>query len=46
MELIRNPLLNGQVAAGRVWIAGGAWALLALVGGLLFFWRGERDYGR
>jgi len=46
MELVRNPLLNGQVAAGRVWIAGGTWALLALVGGLLFFWRGERDYGR
>ncbi len=46
MELVRNPLLSGQMATGGYWIAGGAWALVAIVGGLLFFWRGERDYGR
>lgn len=46
MELVRNSLLYGQVAAGRVWIAGAAWAVVALVGGLVFFWRGEREYGR
>jgi len=46
MELVRNSLLDGQVATGRVWIAGAAWAVVALVGGLLFFWRGEQQYGR
>ena len=46
MELVRNPLLYGVMAAGRYWIAGSAWAVVALVGGLLFFWRGEQEYGR
>lgn len=46
MELVRNPLLNGVMAPGRYWIAGAAWAVVALVGGLLFFWRGEQEYGR
>lgn len=46
MELVRNPLLTGQVATGGFWIAGALWAAVAVIGGLLFFWRGEREYGR
>lgn len=46
MELVRNPLLSGQLAPGGYWVAGAVWALVAFVGGLLFFWRGESEYGR
>ena len=46
MELVRNPLLTGQMADGGYWVAGAAWAALAVVGGVLFFWRGESEYGR
>lgn len=45
MDLVRNGFLTDTVAPAEKWIWGVAWAVIALVGGLIFFWRGERDYG-
>jgi teichoic acid transport system permease protein len=45
MQLVRNSLLTDSIAPLHVWLWGIGWALFAFVGGLIFFWRGERDYG-
>lgn len=45
MQLVRNSFLTDTVAPLHVWLWGIGWAVFALVGGLIFFWRGERDYG-
>ncbi|MET7963359.1 ABC transporter permease [Micromonospora zamorensis] len=38
------PLLNESLT--QLWLVGGGWALLAGLGGFLYFWRGEQEYGR
>ncbi|MEU8184112.1 ABC transporter permease [Micromonospora sp. NPDC049044] len=38
------PLLNESLA--QLWLVGGGWAVVAGVGGFLYFWRGEQEYGR
>lgn len=45
MALVRNSFLTDTVAPLHTWLLGIGWALFAFVGGLVFFWRGERDYG-
>jgi len=37
------PLTSGPT---RLWLLGSAWAVLALVAGFIYFWRGEQEYGR
>lgn len=48
MELVRGVVLPSAGASVTLtyWAFGVGWAVLAVVGGLLFFWRGERDYGK
>jgi teichoic acid transport system permease protein len=29
-----------------LWLLGTGWAVLVAVGGFLYFWRGEQEYGR
>lgn len=45
MDLVRNSFLTDTVAPLKTWLFGIGWAVFAFVGGLIFFWRGERDYG-
>ncbi|SCF33466.1 teichoic acid transport system permease protein [Micromonospora purpureochromogenes] len=42
--LEQAPLLNESLA--QLWLVGAAWAVLAGVGGFIYFWRGEQEYGR
>jgi teichoic acid transport system permease protein len=37
------PLANTQTV---LWSQGVAWALLVGLGGYVYFWRGEKGYGR
>lgn len=49
IELVRHALLKGTILtsdAPRLWILGTAWALVVGVGGYIYFWRGEQEYGR
>jgi teichoic acid transport system permease protein len=49
IELMRNALLEESPLASppsRLWLLGTAWALLAAIGGFIYFWRGEQEYGR
>jgi len=49
IELTRMALLETAPIASsatRLWLLGVGWALLAAVGGFLYFWRGEQEYGR
>lgn len=46
LELVRQSLLRDRSPIASYWAYGVGWALLALVVGFLFFWRGEDDYGR
>lgn len=46
LDLFRScVMVEVPVQAGH-WVAAGAWTLIALVGGLIYFWRGEGTYGR
>ncbi|PYC75966.1 ABC transporter [Micromonospora arborensis] len=38
------PLLNESLT--QLWLVGGGWALVAGIGGFIYFWRGEQEYGR
>lgn len=38
------PLLNSSLT--QLWLVGVGWAALAGLGGYLYFWRGEQEYGR
>ncbi|MEO3773178.1 ABC transporter permease [Micromonospora sp. B9E7] len=38
------PLLNESLT--QLWLVGAGWALVAGVGGFIYFWRGEQEYGR
>ena len=42
--LEQAPLLNESLT--QLWLVGAAWAVLAGVGGFIYFWRGEQEYGR
>lgn len=46
ITLTRTGLLTEVETPGWVWALGVAWALGTLVGGALFFWRAEEQYGR
>ncbi|MGK3950179.1 ABC transporter permease [Microbacterium sp. K2] len=45
ISLARDVLLSGYSAPLLAWVAAPIWALVMLVGGLLYFWRGEPRYG-
>jgi teichoic acid transport system permease protein len=49
IELARHSLMQSAPVTSsmaRLWLLGGAWAVVALVGGFVYFWRGEQEYGR
>jgi teichoic acid transport system permease protein len=49
IELVRHALMEHAPQASsptRLWVTGLAWALVTGVGGFLYFWRGEKGYGR
>jgi teichoic acid transport system permease protein len=49
IELARHSLLESAPLTSsppRLWLLGAGWALLAAVGGYVYFWRGEQEYGR
>jgi teichoic acid transport system permease protein len=48
-SLGREALMDkpGSISSlSHLWLAALAWALVAGVGGFIFFWRGEQEYGR
>jgi teichoic acid transport system permease protein len=49
IELVRHALLTSPPLTSpplRLWLFGIGWALVLSVGGYVFFWRGEQEYGR
>lgn len=49
IELARHSLMENTPLASPVpqlWLFGTAWALLIGIGGFIFFWQGEQEYGR
>jgi teichoic acid transport system permease protein len=49
IELARHSLMESVVLVSPVpqlWLLAIAWALLVGVGGFVYFWRGEQEYGR
>ncbi len=49
IELARYSLMDHAPLAStpsELWIKGAAWALIMLVVGFVYFWRGEAEYGR
>ena len=49
IELVRHALLEGAPLSWSptwLWVLGITWALVAALGGYVYFWRGEREYGR
>ncbi|MGC4855107.1 ABC transporter permease [Micromonospora sp. DT4] len=42
--LEQAPLLNESLA--QLWLVAAGWALVAGIGGYIYFWRGEQEYGR
>lgn len=49
IELARHALMEDPPLTSplpQLWMMGGAWALVALVVGFTYFWRGEAEYGR
>jgi teichoic acid transport system permease protein len=49
IELIRHALMSDVKLAGspmQLWIQALIWAAVVGFGGFVYFWRGERDYGR
>jgi teichoic acid transport system permease protein len=47
VELTRTALLHSQPPPPwYTWPAGVAWALIALIGGFIYFWKAEERYGR
>ncbi|WP_435209340.1 ABC transporter permease [Micromonospora sp. bgisy143] len=42
--LEQAPLLNESLT--QLWLVAAGWALVAGVGGYIYFWRGEQEYGR
>ncbi|MFE9655269.1 ABC transporter permease [Micromonospora sp. NPDC006431] len=49
IELVRHALLENTIltsSAPRLWLLAIAWAVVMGVGGFIYFWRGEQEYGR
>lgn len=49
IELMRHALLEGAPLASSVpvlWALAIGWALVAGIGGFVYFWQGEQEYGR
>ncbi|MFB9392099.1 ABC transporter permease [Streptomyces coeruleoprunus] len=49
IDLMRFALIDSFTGAQlpeHVWAAAGAWALVAFVGGFIYFWQAEETYGR
>jgi len=49
IELARMALMDTAPVASsatKLWLLGAGWAVLVAVGGFLYFWRGEQEYGR
>lgn len=46
LDISRDLLLYGETPEPRAWAILAAWAVTALGVGLIFFWRGERNYAR
>jgi teichoic acid transport system permease protein len=49
IELGRYALIDSTrlvVPISRLWLLGTVWTLLLAVGGFVYFWRGEQEYGR
>lgn len=49
IELVRHALMENVPLGSsplRLWLLGTAWALLFGVGGYVYFWLGEKEYGR
>jgi teichoic acid transport system permease protein len=49
IELVRHALLENSPltsAAPKLWLMAIAWAVVMGVGGFIYFWRGEQEYGR
>ncbi|KAB1939855.1 ABC transporter permease [Micromonospora sp. ALFpr18c] len=42
--LEQAPLLNESLT--QLWLVAAGWALVAGIGGFIYFWRGEQEYGR
>jgi len=45
LDITRDCLLYARTPSLSSWAILAAWAVVALVGGLVFFWRGEESYG-
>lgn len=45
IAIARDVLLSGYSAPLLAWVAAPTWALVMLVGGVIFFWQGEPRYG-
>jgi teichoic acid transport system permease protein len=49
IELMRHALMENVRLAGAprlLWVEAGAWAVVVFVIGYVYFWRGEKGYGR
>jgi teichoic acid transport system permease protein len=49
IELVRHALMEEVPLSNpplQLWLTGFAWALVASVGGFIYFWRGEKECGR
>jgi teichoic acid transport system permease protein len=49
IELMRDALLKSPPLASpswQLWLLGLGWAMVAGIGGFIYFWRGEQEYGR
>lgn len=46
IDMSRTVLIDGAVPDLRSWIIVMIWAVVLVVGGFIFFWRGEESYGR
>ena len=45
LDIARDCLLYARTPSLTAWAVLAAWATVALVGGLVYFWRGEESYG-
>lgn len=49
IEIARQSLLSNEnmiMSWRSLWILGTAWAMVIGIGGFIYFWRGEQEYGR
>ncbi|GLY21571.1 ABC transporter permease [Micromonospora sp. NBRC 101691] len=49
IELVRHALMENAPltsSAPQLWLLATAWTIVMAVGGYLYFWRGEQEYGR